>query len=202
MKLSIITAVKNARDDLIVTFESLESQLGCEVEWIVVDGGSTDGTVELISEHERTFSRFISEPDEGISDAWNKGVALSRGEYLAFLNAGDAYAPNFVAEVLKKIATQPAALYLAKVNCKTGDRLVRTVAGRVNSGFRLTLALGFLHPGAVMARDIFDETGGFDPKLKYAMDCDLFFRAMIHWDLTFVPLATFVDMQTGNHKRS
>lgn len=99
MKLSIITVCLNNLDGLKRTFESVVSQTARrEFEWIVVDGASTDGTPYWLQEHDTQIDRWVSEPDSGIFNAMNKGVTLSRAEYLLFLNSGDYLASNDIIE--------------------------------------------------------------------------------------------------------
>lgn len=91
MKLSIITINYNNLQGLEKTYHSIVSQTCQDFEWIVIDGGSTDGSKEFIEEHKCKFSYWVSEPDKGIYNAMNKGITLSSGEYLNFLNSGDVY---------------------------------------------------------------------------------------------------------------
>ncbi len=89
MKISIITVVYNRRDDLKKTIDSIRSQTSKDFEYIVIDGGSTDGTIDVIKENSDIISKYISEKDKGIYDAMNKGLNIATGEYVWFLNAGD-----------------------------------------------------------------------------------------------------------------
>lgn len=90
-KISIITVTYNCKEDLRQTFESLHSQTFQDYEHIIIDGGSTDGTIELINENESKVDQWVSEKDKGIYDAMNKGIDMARGEYVQFLNAGDIF---------------------------------------------------------------------------------------------------------------
>jgi glycosyltransferase involved in cell wall biosynthesis len=87
---SIITVVFRAREELLPLIESVCRHESDSIEFIIIDGGSTDGTVELLREHERCIDYWLSEPDQGIYDAMNKAIALANGEFLLHLNAGDA----------------------------------------------------------------------------------------------------------------
>lgn len=108
-RISIITATFNAAGQLPYTLRSLCAQTFREFEWIVVDGGSTDGTHEWLRENDNLISSWISEPDRGIYDAWNKACALARGEWLLFLGAGDELAaPHTLAECIKNLETVSA----------------------------------------------------------------------------------------------
>lgn len=89
MKLSIITVNLNNRDGLQKTIDSVVSQTFKDFEWIVIDGGSTDGSKELLEQYADHFAYWVSEPDKGIYNAMNKGVRAAQGEYLQFLNSGD-----------------------------------------------------------------------------------------------------------------
>lgn len=91
-KFSIITACFNARADFLVTANSIKEQVFRDFEWIVIDGGSNDGTAELVKALP-DVSSWVSEPDEGIADAWNKGINLCKGSQVLILNAGDTYDP-------------------------------------------------------------------------------------------------------------
>lgn len=89
MKLSIITINFNNRDGLKKTIDSVVCQTFRDFEWIVIDGGSADGSRELIEQYADHFSYWVSEPDKGIYNAMNKGIKVAQGEYLQFLNSGD-----------------------------------------------------------------------------------------------------------------
>lgn len=91
MKLSIITINYNNSDGLQRTIESVLSQTWKDYEWIVIDGGSTDGSLDIIKKYASHFSFWCSEPDKGIYNAMNKGITHAKGEYLNFLNSGDCY---------------------------------------------------------------------------------------------------------------
>lgn len=100
MKLSIITINYNNKDGLQRTIDSVTCQTWKDYEWIVIDGGSTDGSKELIEQYQEHFAYWCSEPDNGIYNAMNKGAAKAKGEYLLFLNSGDAlYNKNVLQQV-------------------------------------------------------------------------------------------------------
>lgn len=91
MKLTVVTINYNNREGLEKTLRSVTSQLSSEVEYIVIDGGSTDGSVELIQKYEKYIAYWVSEPDKGIYNAMNKGIAHASGEYINFMNSGDCF---------------------------------------------------------------------------------------------------------------
>lgn len=98
MKLSIITVNLNNRDGLQKTIDSVICQSFKDFEWIVIDGGSTDGSKELIEQYADHFAYWVSEPDKGIYNAMNKGIRVAKGEYLQFLNSGDCLCTETILE--------------------------------------------------------------------------------------------------------
>ena len=99
-KFTIVTVCLNEVQNIGRTCESICSQTFGEYEWIVIDGQSTDGTLDVLSEYEHRISCLVSEPDSGIYDAMNKGIRLAKGEYLLFLNAGDYFSDNNALEAV------------------------------------------------------------------------------------------------------
>ena len=96
MKLSIITINFNNRHGLQKTIDSVVSQTFRDFEWIVIDGGSTDGSKELIEQHAEHITYWVSEPDNGVYQAMNKGIAMATGDYIHFLNSGDCYVSDSI----------------------------------------------------------------------------------------------------------
>ena len=94
MKVSMITVCFNSKDIIEEAIKSVLSQSYKNIEYIIVDGGSTDGTVDAIKKYDKYISKWISEPDNGIYDAMNKGLKLATGNIIGFLNADDFYADN------------------------------------------------------------------------------------------------------------
>jgi len=114
--LSIVTVVKNAREDLLKTIDSVGQQTYPFVEYIVVDGGSADGTMEVIVRSLGVVSKWISGHDSGIYDAMNKGLELATGDYVLFVNAGDVFSSNgTVSEVLSQFGDNDDELCFGKV---------------------------------------------------------------------------------------
>lgn len=98
MKLSIITINYNNLGGLVSTYDSVVSQSCKDFEWIIIDGGSTDGSKEFIERHQDKFTYWCSEQDKGVYDAMNKGIAKTHGEYLNFMNSGDCFYDNYTIE--------------------------------------------------------------------------------------------------------
>lgn len=120
--LSVITVTFNCRELLPRTLESVLAQAFSSIEHIIVDGASTDGTVELIRENEAHLGAWISEPDKGIYDAMNKGLRMARGKYVLFLNAGDTfYSEGTLLEVFSAPAAGEASIVSGEANSGSAD---------------------------------------------------------------------------------
>ena len=109
MKISIITITYNAIKVIEKTIQSVVKQKYDDIEYIIIDGGSTDGTIDIIKQYENKISLWISEPDKGIYDAMNKGIKLAKGEWINFMNAGDYFYDNLVLSKFSEIAKQSNA---------------------------------------------------------------------------------------------
>jgi glycosyltransferase involved in cell wall biosynthesis len=93
MKITIITSTLNCRNDIVLTSKSIGSQTYSNIEWIVIDGGSTDGTIDLLSNDDKV-TYWVSEKDGGIYSALNKGIGQSNGDWIIFMGAGDIFYSN------------------------------------------------------------------------------------------------------------
>jgi glycosyltransferase involved in cell wall biosynthesis len=180
---SVITPCLNAASTIEETLDSVRAQgLGDEIEHVVVDGGSTDGTVELL----RTMPdvSWISEPDRGLSDAMNKGVGMARGEYIGWLNADDFYLPGALRRVVGAMAgAQPMWLTAPCLIVDGSGNEIRHGVTRYKRfllrhyGRRSLLVQNYVAaPSTFVRRDAILEAGGFDERFKYSMDYDLWLR--------------------------
>lgn len=180
---SIVTPCLNAVKTLEATLESVGAQDYPLVEHIVVDGGSTDGTLEILRRHPDV--RWVSEPDEGLSDAVNKGIAMATGDVIGWLNADDVYRPGALAAVAKAFEDQPSAEW-AFGRCGIidagGDEIRSGVTAYKNFflkrySFGLHLTHNFVSaPATFVKRSAFDQVGLFDKRFKYSMDYDVWLR--------------------------
>ena len=129
LTISIITAVHNNREFIADAIESVLSQRYPHIEYIVIDGASDDGTVEIIKRYEDKISKFISEPDNGIYDALNKGLKIASGDVIGFLHSDDFYSDEFVIEKIAVMFSSEdvQAVYsdLAYVNRKNRNKIIR-----------------------------------------------------------------------------
>jgi glycosyltransferase involved in cell wall biosynthesis len=111
-KISIITVVFNSKDFIERTIESIKNQVYRNIEYIIIDGASTDGTLQLIEKHSEDICKWISEPDKGLYDAMNKGLELATGDFVCFLNSGDQiFAVDTLTKMLDNLADLPDIIY-------------------------------------------------------------------------------------------
>jgi glycosyltransferase involved in cell wall biosynthesis len=186
MKISIITPSFNQRVFLARTAESILSQPGdFELEWIVVDAASTDGTLELLQSLRDPRLTFSSEPDRGQSHAINKGLAAAGGDVVAWLNADDVYAPGALTAVAAAFTDHPGSPWLVG-RCQIideHDRLIRPGIARYKErclarySYRKLLRENFIPQPAVFWRRCFGQSiGPLDESLHFTMDYDLWLR--------------------------
>ena len=185
MRLSIITINRNNAAGLEKTMQSVASQSFKELEYIVVDGASTDGSVEVIQRFESQFAhlRWISEPDSGIYNAMNKGLHMASGDYIQILNSGDCLAADEVTEQMLaalKDTDHPSILYGNMVKCfSDGRKLVdKSFAGQEIT--MLGMFTGTLnHCPAYIRRELFIKYGYYDESLKIVSDWKWYFQVII-----------------------
>ena len=185
MKLSIITINRNNAAGLEKTMRSVAAQTFKGFEYIVVDGASTDGSVEVIKELEAEIAhlQWVSEPDSGIYNAMNKGIRMASGDYIQILNSGDCLAADDVAEKMLKSLEEkgsPSVLYGNMVKCyPDGSRFVdKSFAGREIT--LLDMYRGTLnHDPAYIRRELFERYGYYDENLKIVSDWKWYLQAII-----------------------
>ena len=155
-KITVITVVYNDKENLKYTIRSIKKQIYRNIEYIIIDGGSTDGTIDVIKDNEEYVTYWLSEPDRGIYDAMNKGVQKSSGDYINFMNAGDTY---FETNVLLKTAE-----YLVdSADVVYGDHWV--IGSRRSDGHtrakeisKIKYGMPFCHQSTFYKREIFANT--------------------------------------------
>ncbi len=194
----MITITFNSQQFLTETIESVLSQDFIDFEYIFVDGGSTDGTQETIrryAEHDSRI-RWVSEPDNGIADAMNKGVGLAIGDVVAHLHSDDSYLPGALRQVAEAFEQFPSARWLTgclRYVDEAGQVLYDTRLKDVYTAQSLLRRNSIGHPATFIRRELFSELGGFKMSLRYAMDYDLWLRIASRYPLLPLPavLATF-----------
>lgn len=182
MKVTVVTAAYNAAATIADTLRSVEAQTHGEVEHIVVDGGSTDGTLAIVEREGRRVSRVVSGPDDGIYDAMNKGLALATGEAIGFLNADDWYAtPQTLAHVVAAFAPGVDIVYghLAQVEAAPPHRVKRYWREKPRAANAFACGWQPAHPSTFMRTALLREVGGFDPAMRISADYGVFARCFL-----------------------
>lgn len=166
---SIITVCRNEEGAIRETCESIIAQELKDFEWIVIDGASTDGTIEILNEYRSSIRHLISEPDAGIYNAMNKGAALATGRYLIFMNGGDCFAtPQALNMASQSVAAQViyGDVYLGGL-----DSEIQTYPDVIEAGYLLRKMLP--HQATFYQRETFELVGGYDESYKICGDYDL-----------------------------
>jgi glycosyltransferase involved in cell wall biosynthesis len=186
-KFTIVTPTFNAIATIRETLASIQSQdFDGEVEHVVVDGGSTDGTVELLAEEAAAGRlRYVSEEDDGLSDAFNKGVAMATGELVGWLNADDIYEAGALSAVAAAADAAPGAEWVVgrcTIMGESGAASRRAVTAYKDFllrhySFALHLTNNFVSsPATFVRRSVLGEIGALDERFKYSADYDLWLR--------------------------
>ena len=180
MLISIITAVYNNKACIGTCLESVAAQAYPDIEHIVIDGGSTDGTLDIVKTLGRRISRLVSGPDKGIYDALNKGIGLATGDAIGFLHSDDVYENSLViggvASFLKEQKTDSCYGDLLYVSNKSTDKIIRYWrSGPYRAGL---FKMGWMppHPTFFVRREVYEKYGVFNLSLGSAADYELMLR--------------------------
>ncbi|MDR1741371.1 MAG: glycosyltransferase [Synergistaceae bacterium] len=171
--ITVITVCLNAAESIEGTMLSVLGQDYPALEYIVIDGGSTDGTAEVVGRYRERLARFVSEPDGGIYDAFNKGIRLASGEIVGLLNAADCYAPWALRAVGDAAEADVLCGKMAVIDEGRGRW---TVYSRTGSGEEHLESHMLNHPAAFVRRSAYERYGLFDAGFKIAGDWDLMLR--------------------------
>jgi glycosyltransferase involved in cell wall biosynthesis len=202
MKVSLITITFNSAETLEQTIFSVLNQTYRDIEYIIVDGGSTDGTLAIIDKYKNAIAKVVSEPDEGLYDALNKGLKLCTGEIIGLLHSDDFYIDQHVIQkyvsVFKETGCDAVYSDLYYVDRLKSDKIFRKwKSGQYKSGSFIN---GWMppHPTFFVRKKIYDKFGSFNTSLKSAADYELMLR-FIHKHriaLRYLPEFT-VKMRVG-----
>ena len=190
MLISIVTPSYNQARYIEKTIQSVLSQDYPQLEYIIVDGGSSDGTVDIIKRYEHRLAWWVSEKDKGQTDAINKGFTQARGDILAWINSDDTYEPDAISAAVRYLQDHP------EVGMVYGDcNFINEngqVIGRFHSAqtsYRL-IRQGYVHiPQQTMffRADMWKQVGPLDPSFYFAMDYDLWTRISRRSEIKYVP---------------
>ena len=182
-KVSVITVSYNSVETLEQTIQSVLNQTYPNIEYIIIDGGSTDGTVDIIKKYHNKIAYWVSEKDSGISDAFNKGLLVASGDIVGILNADDFYAKEAVEIVVKEFT------YNQKIDFVFGDMYHSDESGKIlhkvigNSNYKNEIYYtmpAIFHPTVFVRKDVYNINGSFNLKFKTAMDYEFFLRITVN----------------------
>lgn len=201
MKVSVITVCYNSFKTIEETFLSVLSQRYSNYEYIVIDGASKDGTVDLIRKYEKTFNgkmKWISERDNGIYDAMNKGIRMASGDIISILNSDDVFADsNVLSTVVESFSLEKADIIYTDVYYFIGDQnnILRKWTGTPGN-----IKFGWIpcHPGVFVRKDVYLKKGLFDTGFSIAADYDFLLRIFLDEELkkVYLPICS-VKMRWG-----
>lgn len=186
MKLSVITVNYNNKAGLQRTIDSVVCQTWRDFEWIVIDGGSTDGSKQLIEQYQQHFAYWCSEPDGGVYNAMNKGIARAKGDYLLFLNSGDALYDENVLQTIDDIHSSADIITGQAIRMDTNELL-----RQYDKNLLIQLYLDTLnHQATFIKRELFKDTC-YDESLKIVSDWKFWMEAIL-WKRASVDVVDIV----------
>ena len=206
MKVSIVTVAYNAASTIKDTIESVLSQKGIDLEYIIVDGGSKDDTVQIIESFGDQIHKFISEPDKGIYDGMNKGVKMATGVVVGILNSDDFYMDeNVLQKVISKFTEDIQAVYadLVYVDQFDTDKITRTWVSKKYEEDAFIKGWMPPHPTFFVRKEIYDKFGCYSLELRSAADYEFMLR-VIHKhkiSLSYLP-EVIVKMRAGGESNA
>jgi len=200
--ITVIVAVFNGMNTLQQCIDSVAQQTYPNKELIIIDGGSKDGTVELLEKNRNKFSYWISEPDRGIYNALNKGVAQAQGEWICFLGADDYFFDNDVLErITGYLVNVPNYIHVAYGRIMMvdadGKSLYQQGDSWEKSKGRFRQFMSIPHQGVMHRRSLFEEHGQFDESFRIAGDYELLLRELNTGDAFFIPNLILVGHRVG-----
>lgn len=199
MKISIITSCYNREATIYDAIKSVLSQDYPDIEYIIVDGASTDGSVEAIKEaikgHEE-WVKFISEPDRGMYEAINKGVRLATGDYVGLVHSDDfLYSPQTISNIVRQLENTNADFLYGDglfVNAENTDKVVRNWIGGQYRLWKVRHGWLPLHPTCYIRRDVMLKRGLYNETYRIAADSDFLFRYLLGGDLTVTYMPEYI----------
>ena len=189
--ITIITAVLNGMSHLEQTIQSVLNQGYDNIEYIIVDGGSTDGTLDIIRRYDDKIAYWLSEPDKGIYDAMNKGIVLSTGEIVGLINSDDYYEKGAIEQVVdayRKYGVKNGTIIYG--NYYILDEIIN-VKTELLSDLKFWKGMSICHQAMFVTRDIYQTDSPYDTKLKYAADYAFLVNA-IRTNVNFINTEKFL----------
>jgi glycosyltransferase involved in cell wall biosynthesis len=177
-KISIVTASYNQGRFIEETIQSVLNQNYPNLEYIVIDGGSTDNSVEIIKKYQQHFTYWVSEKDKGQANAINKGLQMCTGEFFNWLNSDDYLEPGALHKIAAAFANEQVHMVAGKVqNFSTTEEEIIPNQNLSAKGLMCwEPGVKFVQPGVWMRRELIEKCGGIDEQFHYAFDWDLYIR--------------------------
>lgn len=207
MKISIITVTYNSAKTLSDTLKSIEIQDYKNIEVILIDGVSSDNTLAIASEFRQLNLKVISEPDRGLYDAMNKGIALATGEVIGILNSDDFYTcAHVISEIMNQFEDDSVDAVYGDLNYVSSDNIQKIVRKWRSGSYNYKRFLyGWMppHPSFFLRKKHYSNFGNFDLQFKRAADYELMLRMLYKHRLNakYIP-SVFVHMRTGGASNS
>lgn len=174
MKLSIITVCHNSKSTIRKTIESVLRQKENNMEYIIIDGGSTDGTIEIVKSYGTAIDLFISEKDEGISDAFNKGIKYAQGEIIGIINSDDEFLYGALRHVVDSMSEDTDVFFGNGIHVKKNGCSKLIYANPDPK--ELYIGMSMFHPGVFIRKRAYIRYGCFDKSYRFCMDRELLVR--------------------------
>lgn len=187
--ISVITVVLNGARNLEQAILSVVNQAYENIEYIILDGGSVDGTLGIIEKYEDRIDYWVSEPDGGTYDAMNKGIGLATGELIGLLNSDDYYEPEAIGIVAGRYARNPAPQILFGNAYALQEEM--QVRYKTHAHSNHWFGMGIYHPAMFVHKDVYGEIGMYDTAYRASADFDFMLRA-IRKKIAFTPVDTFL----------
>ena len=202
MKISIITVVWNNKDTIKDAIDSVLAQTYENIEYIIIDGASSDGTVEIVKSYGNKITKFLSEKDNGLYDAMNKGIVQATGDIVGILNSDDFYIDEFVIEkVVQEFKDKEVDSLFADLVFVKPENLDKTVRYYDSSHFRPEkFAYGWMpaHPTFFVKREVYDKYGTFKLDYKIAADYEILVRFLQKYKISYTYLnQVIIKMRLG-----
>lgn len=203
-KISVLTAAYNAEKTIVETYESIQNQTFSDFEWIVINDGSEDQTLELLKGIQDKRLKIFSYKNSGVCDARNRAISHATGEFIAFIDADDLWTPNKLASQLAALQKSPkAGIAYSWTHFKYENEEYShsdTTSCFEGNVYANLLIGNFLHTTSnpLIRREAIDSIGYFDPALKASEEWDLYLRLAAKWEFAFVPEIQVIYRQSSN----
>lgn len=200
MKISIITITFNSAKTIQRALESVQSQTYADIEHVIVDGASTDGTRELIEAYAAKYPnvRWISEPDKGIYNALNKGIGMATGDVIGFLHSDDVFfSPDSIGQIAAALEREKVDVVYGDLQYCKGPKVVRR--WKSNDFNPCALKYGWMppHPTVYVRREVYQQVGEYDEWFRISADYDMMLRIFTAGYMTYYIPQVLVCMEVG-----